>query len=388
MASVEGTLTAEHFAQFEPTPVDVLLIPPDQMQVADVTQRRLEEAERQLELERRGKLEAERRLEEMERKLEEWRMVLGQAAIGEQQQQQPLLTTEPLSSSEIALLKVQVYVMHSGQTITLGVDASTRIEAIKSKVEEHGVSTEQAWLTFACRRLERGTLQEHRIPHGGMLFLHGPDAHDRSMTTSDSETSMVSCPTFCPALPPEMETVELPTFFETLGHSNVELKGNEACQAAEAWRLWKKGAYGDASLEDAVIEYARTHSELQGAFSRSSAIADELYPGWKKKLINDDVGNTDSEKEPLPQAPLQVQRSSPLLHQPPGMNALQLPDYLESLGHANIILKECEACRQAAEAWQIWRADSTKVGTEGTSLHEAVIEYAMTHEMLMLAFFI
>jgi len=390
MVSVEGTVAAELCAQFEPTPVDTILKPPDQMQAADATQRRLEEAERQLELERRGKLEAERRLEEMERKLEEWRLAVGQTAMGEQQQQQqqPLHSSELAGSPELTLLKVQVYVMHSGQTITLGVDASTRIEVIKAKVEEHGVSTEQAWLTFACRRLERGTLQEHRIPHGGMLFLHGPDTNDRSMATSDSEASMISCPTFCPALPPEMETVELPTFFETLGHSNVELKGNEACQAAEAWRLWKKGAYGDASLEDAVIEYARTHSELQSAFTRSSALADELFPGWKEKLTNDEVGNTDCEKDVVQPLPLQVQGSIALLRQPHSVNALQLPDYLESLGHANIILKECEACRQAAEAWQIWRADSTKPGKEGISLHEFVIDYAMKNEMLMLAFFI
>merc|ERR1712193_333440 len=55
-------------------------------------------------------------------------------------------------------------------------------------------------------------------------------------------------------------------------------------QGEEAWMLWKAGMYGDISLSDGVIEYAKTHEELKGAFLTFQKDADQIYPGWKEKL--------------------------------------------------------------------------------------------------------
>jgi acyl-coenzyme A synthetase/AMP-(fatty) acid ligase len=38
------------------------------------------------------------------------------------------------------------------------------------------------------------------------------------------------------------------------------------------------------SLTDGVIEYAKTHEELKGAFLTFQKDADQIFPGWKEKL--------------------------------------------------------------------------------------------------------
>merc|ERR1712232_1136963 len=96
-----------------------------------------------------------------------------------------------------------------------------------------------------------------------------------------------------------MNALRLPAFFENLGHSNVILtagggafghkdgpkQGAVSCrQGEEAWMLWKAGMYVDVSLSDGVIEYAKTHEELKGAFLTFQKDADQIYPGWKEKL--------------------------------------------------------------------------------------------------------
>jgi hypothetical protein len=96
-----------------------------------------------------------------------------------------------------------------------------------------------------------------------------------------------------------MNALRLPAFFENLGHSNVILtagggafghkdgpkQGATSCrQGEEAWKLWKAGAYGDISLSDGVIEFAKTHEEIKGAFLTFQKDADQIYPGWKEKL--------------------------------------------------------------------------------------------------------
>merc|ERR1719399_1587291 len=96
-----------------------------------------------------------------------------------------------------------------------------------------------------------------------------------------------------------MNALRLPAFFENLGHSNVILtagggsfghkdgpkQGAISCgQGEEAWKLWKAGTYGEVSLSDGVIEYAKTHEELKGAFLTFQKDADQIYPGWKEKL--------------------------------------------------------------------------------------------------------
>merc|ERR1719464_667058 len=96
-----------------------------------------------------------------------------------------------------------------------------------------------------------------------------------------------------------MNALRLPAFFENLGHSNVILtagggafghkdgpkQGAMSCrQGEEAWILWKKGTYGDIPLSDGVVEYAKTHEEIKGAFLTFQKDADQIYPGWKAKL--------------------------------------------------------------------------------------------------------
>lgn len=93
--------------------------------------------------------------------------------------------------------------------------------------------------------------------------------------------------------------MRLPAFFENLGHSNVILtagggafghkdgpkQGATSCrQGEEAWKLWKAGTYGDVSLADGIIEYAKTHEELKGAFLTFQKDADQIFPGWKEQL--------------------------------------------------------------------------------------------------------
>merc|ERR1719245_2822162 len=62
-------------------------------------------------------------------------------------------------------------------------------------------------------------------------------------------------------------------------------QGAMSCrQGEEVWKLWKAGTYGDVSLSDGVVEYAKTHEEIKGAFLTFQKDADQIYPGWKEKL--------------------------------------------------------------------------------------------------------
>merc|ERR1711988_1713316 len=96
-----------------------------------------------------------------------------------------------------------------------------------------------------------------------------------------------------------MNALRLPAFFQNLGHSNVILtagggsfghkdgpkQGAISCgQGEDAWKQWKASTYGEVSLSDGVIEYAKTHEELKGAFLTFQKDADQIYPGWKEKL--------------------------------------------------------------------------------------------------------
>merc|ERR1712151_1402118 len=106
-------------------------------------------------------------------------------------------------------------------------------------------------------------------------------------------------PETTPIISGGMNALRLPAFFENLGHSNVILTagggafghkdGPKQCaiscgQGEDAWKQWKAGTYGEVSLSDGVIEYAKTHEELKGAFLTFQKDADQIYPGWKEKL--------------------------------------------------------------------------------------------------------
>merc|ERR1712174_125538 len=95
-----------------------------------------------------------------------------------------------------------------------------------------------------------------------------------------------------------MNALRLPAFFENLTHSNVILtagggsfghkdgpkQGATSCgQGEETWKLWKAGTYGNISLSDGIIEYAKTHEEMKGAFLTFQKDSDQIYPGWKEQ---------------------------------------------------------------------------------------------------------
>jgi ribulose-bisphosphate carboxylase large chain len=82
--------------------------------------------------------------------------------------------------------------------------------------------------------------------------------------------------------------LRLPGFFTNLGHSNViqtsggGVFGHQgggtagAISLRQAEAAWKQGVD--------LVEYARSHTELRGAFESFPADADRLYPGWRKAL--------------------------------------------------------------------------------------------------------
>ena len=101
-----------------------------------------------------------------------------------------------------------------------------------------------------------------------------------------------------PVLASGMNPLRLPALFEKLGHSNVIMTGDTSSQhkdvprtagianrqSEQAWKNWKTGMYGKVSLSDGVMEFAKTHSEIQDAFRAFPHDADRLYPGWRVKL--------------------------------------------------------------------------------------------------------
>jgi ribulose-bisphosphate carboxylase large chain len=85
-----------------------------------------------------------------------------------------------------------------------------------------------------------------------------------------------------------MNALRLPGFFDNLGHCNViQTSGGGAFGHKDG------GIAGAISLRQArdawlegvnLVEYAKDHPELKGAFETFSVDADKLYPGWREKL--------------------------------------------------------------------------------------------------------
>ncbi len=85
-----------------------------------------------------------------------------------------------------------------------------------------------------------------------------------------------------------MNALRLPGFFDNLGHCNViQTSGGGAFGHKDG------GVAGAKSLKQArdawmakvnLIDYAKEHPELKGAFESFSADADRLYPGWRESL--------------------------------------------------------------------------------------------------------
>ncbi|MFA6442968.1 MAG: ribulose-bisphosphate carboxylase [Sterolibacterium sp.] len=85
-----------------------------------------------------------------------------------------------------------------------------------------------------------------------------------------------------------MNALRLPGFFDNLGHCNViQTSGGGAFGHQDG------GVAGAKSLKQArdawlagvnLIDYAKEHPELKGAFESFQADADKLYPGWRQAL--------------------------------------------------------------------------------------------------------
>jgi ribulose-bisphosphate carboxylase large chain len=85
-----------------------------------------------------------------------------------------------------------------------------------------------------------------------------------------------------------MNALRLPGFFDNLGHCNViQTSGGGAFGHKDG------GAAGATSLRQSrdawmagidLIDYAKEHQELRGAFETFQADADKIYPGWREKL--------------------------------------------------------------------------------------------------------
>jgi len=85
-----------------------------------------------------------------------------------------------------------------------------------------------------------------------------------------------------------MNALRLPGFFDNLGHCNViQTSGGGAFGHKEG------GAAGAKSLKQSrdawmagvnLVEYAKDHQELRGAFETFTTDSDKLYPGWRDAL--------------------------------------------------------------------------------------------------------
>ena len=85
-----------------------------------------------------------------------------------------------------------------------------------------------------------------------------------------------------------MNALRLPGFFDNLGHCNViqtscggalghkEGIVSGAISLRQAFMAWQEGVN--------LVDYAKEHKELKGAFETFSADADEIFPGWREKL--------------------------------------------------------------------------------------------------------
>ncbi|MBC8258666.1 MAG: ribulose-bisphosphate carboxylase [SAR324 cluster bacterium] len=85
-----------------------------------------------------------------------------------------------------------------------------------------------------------------------------------------------------------MNAIRLPGFFENLGHCNViQTSGGGALghkdgivagaiSLRQAFLAWQSGVN--------LVDYAKEHHELKGAFETFADDADSIYPEWRKKL--------------------------------------------------------------------------------------------------------
>lgn len=85
-----------------------------------------------------------------------------------------------------------------------------------------------------------------------------------------------------------MNALRLPGFFSNLGHSNViQTSGGGAfghCDGGTAGAVSLRQAHDAWRQGIDLVEYAKEHRELAGAFQSFWFDADKYYPGWREKL--------------------------------------------------------------------------------------------------------
>merc|ERR1711979_187476 len=57
-----------------------------------------------------------------------------------------------------------------------------------------------------------------------------------------------------------------------------------AARARRRGSCGRRAPMANISLSDGIIEYAKTHEEIKGAFLTFQKDADQIYPGWKEQL--------------------------------------------------------------------------------------------------------
>ena len=64
----------------------------------------------------------------------------------------------------------------------------------------------------------------------------------------------------------------------------VQLKAMVSEESTGAPGSSEEDSSDDFSLSNGVIEYAKTHEEIKGAFLTLQKDAEQIYPGWEEKL--------------------------------------------------------------------------------------------------------
>ena len=188
---------------------------------------------------------------------------------------------QPLSESGSSL--IEGYGERGARSASSQSDASRASPSDSQKlVQGTGVETQRGYAAFVQTKIS-SVVDVSATPEGKVDFA-------KVQREGRARTS--------PILASGMNPLRLPALFKKLGHSNVILTGDTSSQhkdgprtagianrqSEEAWKNWQSGMYGNVSLSEGVMQFAKTHAEIKGAFLTFPEEADQLYPGWRAKL--------------------------------------------------------------------------------------------------------
>ena len=188
---------------------------------------------------------------------------------------------QPLSASGSSL--IEGYSERGARSASSQSDASRASPSDSQKLAQGaGVETQRGYAAFVQTKMS-SVVEASASPEGKVDF-------GKMQREARAKTS--------PILASGMNPLRLPALFEKLGHSNVILQGGSSSQhkdgprtagianrqSEEAWKNWQSGMYGNVSLSEGVMQFAKTHAEIKGAFLTFPEEADRLYAGWRAKL--------------------------------------------------------------------------------------------------------